>query len=206
MDGILAEIVLLTLTNQQVRALQSLDQIVKSGPSPVESWARGLRLRMTQDWRLLPNPALASRLERVEYFRARRFTAWGTRAEPYLTALNAGEEADWMRFLQIGYEGVEDGLIFSAHALDSERRESAEVFKSIHEVARDPADADLNVRATRCVTPDGPQVLPWGAWAEFSQRHLAMLVGKEDRFFTIIFQTRQALRRANCSWTHTFET
>jgi hypothetical protein len=39
----------------------------------------------------------------------------------------------------------------------------------------------LNHRATRLI--DGrPQVLPWGAWAEFYQRHIAMNVGMADSF------------------------
>ena len=39
----------------------------------------------------------------------------------------------------------------------------------------------LNHRATRLIS-DGPQVLPWGAWAEFYQRHIAMNIGMMDSF------------------------
>ena len=40
----------------------------------------------------------------------------------------------------------------------------------------------LNVPATRSVTQGRVQVLPWGAWAEFFQRHLAAAIAKRDTF------------------------
>jgi tetratricopeptide (TPR) repeat protein len=41
----------------------------------------------------------------------------------------------------------------------------------------------LNAPARRLIGDRGPEVLPWGAWAEFAQRHLAMLVGRADAYY-----------------------
>ena len=42
-----------------------------------------------------------------------------------------------------------------------------------------PADI-VNARAGRLLTGGDPQVLPWGAWAEFGNRHIGMWIGKVD--------------------------
>jgi tetratricopeptide (TPR) repeat protein len=49
-------------------------------------------------------------------------------------------------------------------------------------LGEDETDA-LNARAARGIGPDGLHVLPWGAWAEFAQRHLAMYIDRHDRFY-----------------------
>ena len=183
-DGRLAEAVLLVLTNHQVRALDALDRLQRDDRSdPVVAWARALRLLVTQDWRNTPAPQSASRLEQEAYVRARRATVPGSLAIRELQRVNASPDAAWTRLVENSSMGVEDGWL-GTEALDFEQAEYRDVFRRIHGRAPDAAENDaLNARADRCVGPDGPRVLPWGAWAEFAQRHLAMFIDRHDRFY-----------------------
>jgi hypothetical protein len=66
-DGRLAQAVLLSLANHQARALSSLDRLSEESASDaVKAWTRALRVRMTQDWRLIESPATATPLEKLE--------------------------------------------------------------------------------------------------------------------------------------------
>ena len=53
--------------------MAALDAMTPATPAHA-AWQRALRMRVTQDWRILAAPATASRLEKLEYFRARRYT------------------------------------------------------------------------------------------------------------------------------------
>jgi len=182
-DGRLAHAVLLALANHQARALSSLDSLSEESASDaVKAWTRALRVRMTQDWRLIESPAAATPLEKLEYFRARRL-ANRSLAVGELEQLNVSPGIDWMRIGQAAPIGVEDGWLIT-DALEAERAESAEVFRQIHnrEISTE-SEEPLNERGGRCLQGDSPQVLPWGAWAEFSQRHLAMFTWRLDTYY-----------------------
>lgn len=183
-DGRLADAVLLVLTNFQVRALDALDRLQRDDRSDaVAAWARALRLRVTQDWRIIPAPQSASRLEQEEYVRARRATIAGSRAAVDLQLVNASPEAAWIRLVENSSMGVEDGWL-GTEALAFEQTEYRDVFQRLQgRVLGDDETEALNARAARFVGPDGPRVLPWGAWAEFAQRHLAMFIDRHDRFY-----------------------
>jgi hypothetical protein len=43
--------------------------------------------------------------------------------------------------------------------------------------------AVINARAGRLLSDGDPQVLPWGAWAEFAQRHLGLAISEIDRHY-----------------------
>src|SRR5258706_702360 len=64
-----------------------------------------------------------------------------------------------------------------------ERAAYEDVFMRMHGRAIDenPARA-LNTDATGCVSGGDIQVLPWGAWAEFAQRHISVVIGRYDSF------------------------
>jgi hypothetical protein len=185
-DEALAEATLLTLANEETAARSLLSNIGGANPSTaIAAWQRALQIRLTQDWRLLTNVGQASVLEKSEYLRARREGASGTAAAPDLGRLGIDPttSAHWLRIIQSGYRGVSEGHMFADAALPLELGEAAEVFGQLG-LAGD-VNAHLNDRAGRCMTPAGPQVLPWGAWAEFSQRHLAMLVGNVNRHYVL---------------------
>lgn len=183
-DGRIAEAMLLTLANHQTRALSALDRLQKDVQTDaVAAWARALRLRITQDWRVSQSPGSATLVERQEYFRARRTTASRSLASHELERLNLSPGVESSRIIQASAMSVEDGGVVD-DALELEKAESADVFNRIH---RRPIGSEsgepLNVRAGRCLDGGRPNVLPWGAWAEFSQRHLAMLVWRVDSYY-----------------------
>lgn len=67
-----AELVLLGLVNRQREAIDKLEAIEASTDAPTErAWLRALRLRITGDWRILPESRGATFLERLERLRAR---------------------------------------------------------------------------------------------------------------------------------------
>lgn len=180
-DGELANVILLALANHQARALRELARLgTAAPPEPLNAWIRALHMRITQDWRALPEPAAASRLEKLEFFRARRATVRRQRAMPIVEMLAEPVAADFARIAQDSVVGVEDGNEFITPALDLELEEAARAYQRVN--ARPMPDSlpeALNHRAARLIV-DGPQVLPWGAWAEFYQRHIAMNMGMVD--------------------------
>jgi hypothetical protein len=182
-DAALATATLLVLTGNQVEALDTLETLGDALQEPgVAQWSRGLRMRVDDDWRVLQNPAAASRLEQREYVRARRTTVSTSTGVSTLRTLGVEPDADWIRIVVSSSSGVVDGSLGDA-ALDYERAEYEHVFAAYHgrAIGDDPAPA-LNQPSQRCVSNDGVQVLPWGAWAEFAQRHIAFAVGRRDRF------------------------
>jgi len=185
-DGAIANVVLLALANHQARALAELGSLGSgTPPEPMNAWVRAMHLRITQDWRALPEPAGASRLEKLEYFRARRVTVKRQRPSVQLAMVAEPIAADFMRIGQESYLGVEDSHTFVGDGLEMELKEARAVYRRMHGRAMpEPLHDALNHRATRLIS-DGPQVLPWGAWAEFYQRHIAMNVGRMDNFLRL---------------------
>ena len=182
-DARLAEATLFILTDRQKRALAILDSL-NSGKADtaVTAWTRALRMRITDDWRLLADPAHATRLEQREYFRARRATIKVSRGTADLEKMGFTPDADWVRIINSYSVGVEDGGLIRV-ALDMERTEYEDVFMRMHgrSIDETPAKA-LNTPASRCVSAGAVHVLSWGAWAEFAQRHISMVISRYDSF------------------------
>jgi hypothetical protein len=150
------------------------------------AWRSALRLRITQDWRALAAPLEVSRLEKLEYLRARRAAVAETSPlfELERLRIDRDDSADWTRILQAASAqmGVEDGrMVTEGLGLALESREFMEVFARHHRQPDMTSLDALNARATRAITNREVRVLPWGAWAEFAQRHLAMLTVNTDR-------------------------
>jgi tetratricopeptide (TPR) repeat protein len=187
LDGRLAEAVRLTLSGQQTLALAVLRSLgAGTDPESVRSWRSALHLRITEDWRELKAPWGASRLEQQEYLRARRATVPATSSLLELERLKIDPEdsADWIRILQNATRdmAVEEGrLVTEGLGLAVETREFMEVFGRLHRQSTMASVDALNARASRCVVNRQVNILPWGAWAEQAQRHLAMLGVNTDR-------------------------
>jgi hypothetical protein len=192
-DGAIALVTLDVLTRHQVRALDQLARLGARAPSAsLEAWRRALQVRVTQDWRAITLSPSTTVLEESEYLRARRQTVLRQRGIVEAETLQVGR-ADALRIVGADGISVEDGHIIAQEGLDREREEAAQVFQLMHDRAlfEDAAHmriggdvvTRLNARAARAMGKDGPDVLPWGAWAEFSQRHIAMLIGTIDRFY-----------------------
>lgn len=186
LDGQLGRVAFLALANRTTTAMTALDAI---GDRPADArlmaWKRALRMRLTHDWRLSTLPAGAVRVEKLEYFRARRKTLANIRAGQELTGLAEPVAIDFARIVQSSRHGVEDSNTFVEPAIAGELGELFEVYRLMH--GRDlpetlPA-AIVNVRAGRLMTGGAATVLPWGAWAEFFQRHAGMCAGEiDDRY------------------------
>jgi hypothetical protein len=186
-DGSVADAARLALSNEETRTIELLDRLEpQTGMRSARPWLSALRVRVTQDWRLMRTPGSGTLLEKSEYLRARRDTACCTRVEPDLAALGIDptQSAHWLRIIQNGYRGVEEGALFMDAALSLEKSEASQVLSLLRGASADASDQDLNARSSRCIALAGPVVLPWGAWAEFFQRHLAMLVGTVNRQYT----------------------
>jgi tetratricopeptide (TPR) repeat protein len=196
LDGRIAEAVFLTLANHQAKAMTAIEQIEQSEDAVAAlPWTRALRLRMTQDWVLLAEPSTATLLEKFEYLRARRSAARGARSvgDFNLLDVDPSTSADWIRILQANGYGVEEGSFFSRDlGLQLEQQEAIDVFNTFPKNPTDLKAPNLNARASRCITDGKPQIISWGAWAEFSQRHLAMLVGTIDTYWRLRFGDSKA--------------
>ena len=182
-DARLAEATLLALTDRQTRAMAILDRLdADKSAETISAWTRALRMRMTDDWRLVTDPARATRLEQREYFRARRATIRLSVGTVALQQLGIAPDAEWVRIINSYSVGVNDGWLIT-EALDLERAEYEDVFMRMHGHAIDenPMKA-LNTPASRCVSFGAVHVVPWGAWAEFEQRHLSLVISRYDSF------------------------
>jgi hypothetical protein len=180
-DGQLATAALLALTDRQKTAIAIIDAVSASTPAAA-AWRRALRMRVTQDWKTLSEPAAATRLEKLEYFRARRATLRRTRAGHDLDDLREPIAVDFGRMAINRSFGVEDGNDFIEDGLAREIDELSYVYRRMHQRELPkalPADI-VNVRAGRLLTKGEPQVIPWGAWAESGSRHIGMWIGKVD--------------------------
>jgi hypothetical protein len=183
-DGQLAEAALLALTHRQTTSASILDGIETDAPE-VLAWQRALRMRLNQNWKLLVEPVTATRLEKLEYFRARRMALRGTRAGQDLTDLKERVAPDFARVAALRSLSVEDGNDFVEDGIEGEIAEAAHVYQQMHGRRLNdslPAD-DINARAGRLLSAGDPQVLPWGAWAEFANRHIGMWAMHADNHY-----------------------
>ena len=182
-DGALANVILLSLANHQARALAELGKLgIGTPPEPLNAWIRALHIRITQDWRALPQPAATSRLEKLEYFRARRATVRRERAMPVLEQLAEPVAVDFARIAQDSGVNVEDSHELITPALELELEEAARAYQRLNgRPMPELLPEALNHRAPRLINAE-PRVLPWGAWAEFYQRHIAMNMSMVDSF------------------------
>jgi tetratricopeptide (TPR) repeat protein len=184
-DGQLASVAFYALANRTATGLRLLDGMTDgAGDRPLSSWKRALRLRLTHDWRTAPEPMRGHRIEKLEHFRARRKTLRTLRAGQDLSALNEPGAADFTRIIQTFPYTVEDGHQYVSDALGGELLELAEVYRAMHRrelPPRLPAEI-INARPVRLMQHTQPMVLPWGAWAEFFQRHIGMYVAAIDDF------------------------
>ena len=183
-DGAIAEAALLTLDNHQRGAESAIERLNASSDPTVRTWAGVLRLRLTQDWTAVPLSAGRPLLERQEVFRARRATGVDS-GRGDLERLGVTEPtAEWMRLMQAYKAGVADRWVTMSDPYRAELDEAAAVSTALNGRPLDRNFAkDLNARAVRCVTRSQVQILPWGAWAEFFNRHWANQIVGLQRFY-----------------------
>ena len=182
-DGQFARVAFLALSNRAASGLRALDQVDDRPADPRHmAWKRALRLRLTDDWRITPVPAKALRIEKLEYFRARRKALNSVRAGEELSQMAEPVAIDFARIVQSFRHGVEDGTDIVEPSLGGELLELSEVYRLVERRDLDPTlpDAIVNARPGRLMSGGTPRVIPWGAWAQFFQRHAGMYVGQID--------------------------
>lgn len=183
-DGQLASAALLALTDRQKTAIAALDEFTPATPEAA-AWQRALRMRVTQDWKMLDEPATATRLEKLEYFRARRATV-RVLASQDLEDIGEPIVADFGRIAANRPSlTVQDGNNFIDDGLASEIGELAYVYRQMHqrELPEELPAEIVNARAGRLLADGDPKVIPWGAWAEFGNRHIGMWAVKIDNHY-----------------------
>ena len=194
-EGRVAEAMLTALYNDETGALKQIDAIPDSDDIAV--WKRVLRMRVTGDYRILGESDSHTLLEQLEWFRA---DARSISADHAWHALRLRDDwrplADWYRIINLhhwplDYNGASVGLrqVALHAAIRTEFRECALAYED--ETGTKLTEANtveaLNTEPTRCVTlrKDGAvqiQVLGWGLWAEFLQRHLCHTI-ESDFYF-----------------------
>lgn len=194
LEGKLARATLLALTMRQASALSAIAAIEKTDSDPTaKAWCRVLRMRVTGDWRALSSPGAATKLEKLEYFRARRF-ALGSRAGADLDLLHDTDTTRYARIVVGARWGVEDGEDFVEPAAAIELGEAAAVFRSVNRSEPGDPIEMLNARAGRLMSSGTVRVIGWGGWAEFFQRHLCSALLELD----VLYRSMEGLPdRAN---------
>lgn len=185
-DGMLAEATLAALANRQAELLTRLNSLVKADPSPsTNAWRRALQVRVTKDWRIVPDVGSATLLEQREVLRAAQLSVGDARSLPLLDLVNEPEDpADFARVLFHESPSVETGNRFAQTSLDTELRDAIQTRNDFPKPI-DAANSAAVVRALNVEPSSGPAafdadssfwVIDWGTWAASSQRHIAAAI------------------------------
>jgi hypothetical protein len=175
----------LALAGRQVDALASLDGVIAAArTTPAErAWVRALRLRVTEDWRLVQAREKPSLLERLQLYRARRASLGGLIALDMFAGRRIEPVADWAWIALDGSVTVQEGNMFATAAFPMTLAELGRVL--LHEEGPDVSPAAVAARihpappSTAVVWDErGPaaQVLDAGVWSAFYARHLVHAV------------------------------
>ena len=174
--GEVAETLLLTLVNNQSGALQTIARWETSHPE-LQAWARALRTRNTHDYRILADVKNLSVLEKVELFRARCQSGDPDTAWQKLDKNERIRGTDYLRIAQAYPFSVETGHGILDASLPLEFQELREVFSLAHskELSKEKVVETLNVVPEQTIligSEPKVQIIGWGQWANFAQRHL----------------------------------
>ena len=183
--GRVARAVLLVLTGRERDAEPWIAAIADP------AWRRILRMRLTDDWRLLDTPERATRFEKLEWFRAlARTLDTSTAMERYHEAFppfpDDELDPDWYRIAVEQFEGPSDGYYFRGDLLEEELVEIENVRTRYGDTAR-ALDLALDDPPRGLYGPEGtlPRVVGWNYWAGFYQRHLCDHLVKADTYYRI---------------------
>ena len=186
-NGQITEVMLLTLMNNQVSALDKLNSI-KEGDSAVMKWRRALQAFNTSDYRPLAEIKNLSEIERIARFQA--FSKSTENATKAWENLSDKEKAasDFIRIANGVNHSVENGHELLAVSIPAELKEVAIVYEMSHgqRLHREQLASALNATPERClsVANNGVQVrvIGWGQWAMFFQRHLGHAINENFSF------------------------
>jgi tetratricopeptide (TPR) repeat protein len=181
-DGKVADAAMLCLLNNRADS-QTLLLGLPDAEAGVSEWRRALGIRNTGDYRSYqaPGTAKATLFERFERFRARLGELEEKEAFTEVAALSDEQRRlpDWGRIATCGTYGVGVGNALLASTLPTEMAEIGSTYELVwnKKATSETLVTDLNAQPTHCVTLDANgtahvNVIGWGLWAGFFQRHL----------------------------------
>jgi tetratricopeptide (TPR) repeat protein len=181
---------MLALLNNSADSQALLHDFQDAAPGAAE-WRRALRIRNTRDFRTYEAPEAPCLLERFERFRAMLVERGEGPAWKEVASLDDNQRRlpDWGRMASSEYFGVGVGHALLDSTLTAELAEIGSTYELVwgRKATRDSLVAALNVRPEHCVTLDGNgtphvDVIGWGHWAAFLQRHLCNAVASDFYF------------------------
>ncbi len=179
--GRLAQLILLIYGRHPAAALEPLNALAAKR-NAAGRWAQALKLNLTRDWR--DAEPTGSIVERIAYFRAVLSSSKGQASAALVESMEAQDESissatDWHRIFLQDPPTRKFVIASLDRALAMEAAEMQAVWHQIHHNAlvADKVNEALNVEPgysiNRGVTGQPEvQVIDWGTWAAFTQRHL----------------------------------
>ena len=183
----LAELVLLARSGRQKDALARFAALEAAEPSKaLAPWLRALKLRVTTDWRLIPNTARGlSLIEQLEAFRGLARALDDLAAIEFLSGIDPARTADWTRILLHAREfSVQGGNMFAGSAVALELSEVTEHFELPEGTEPELVARKLNQIPAGWSAED-PWVIDSGLWARFFQRHLMNALDKQQHHLRV---------------------
>ncbi|HWB59199.1 MAG TPA: hypothetical protein VG733_06895, partial [Chthoniobacteraceae bacterium] len=172
-NGKLASMVLLALAGREVESLEELKPLEAAQPA----WANALKMRNTGDWRITAQPASASLLEQLAWFRAATAAAGVDFAHVKFPKSAEDDRPDWGHLAGAESYSVENGHEYIKNLLVLEVAEISATWRTLSGTPME--EADLVKRLNVSPLPELPlketsdfEVLGWPEWAAYYQRHV----------------------------------
>jgi hypothetical protein len=189
-DGKVAEAAMLALLNNRADSQTLLLGLPDNEPG-VSEWRRALGIRNTGDYRSYEAPGTPSLFERFERFRAILEERGEKPAFAEVAKLSDEEQRlpDWGRIASSRFFGVGVGNALLNSTLTAELAEVGSTYELVwnRKATTETLIGDLNAQPTHCVTLDENgtvhvNVIGWGLWAGFFQRHLCHAISTDFAF------------------------
>jgi tetratricopeptide (TPR) repeat protein len=178
-SGQIAEATLASLvfrSRDAVRRLDAWDARPKPSRAAV-AWSRTLRMRNTEDWRLLSDPDRATLLERLDYLHWTNLKAGQGYALGFLDRIELEPIPDWANRM-MGSPSIEAGHRFSrmglalalqdARAMPLALGDGQDLASWAPALNEEPASGPVRAQGGRAIV----QVLDSGTWAAYAQRQV----------------------------------
>jgi tetratricopeptide (TPR) repeat protein len=195
---VLADAVHLTLVGRQTDALERLRALGAIGDDlDLQAWDRALRIRITEDWRLLESPRRATLFEQLAWFRALTSRLGEEAAlNRYDSLQEPIDVVDWGRMLLEPADGagVEGGNRFGEPTLLTELDDIGQVWRDFF-----PGELTSTAEIVNALNEEprqgpaganGIRVIDWGLWAATTQRHLLMEINALDTHLQNVLAVR----------------
>jgi tetratricopeptide (TPR) repeat protein len=186
-NGQIANVMLLTLMNDETAALKGIDGIMTNDTALI-GWTRALRAVNTGDYRQLDKLDGLTEIECIAWFHALRQSANSDIAWSKLSETQK-RIPDFVRIASEGNYSVGLGHELLALSLPLEFDEIANVFELSHDkkLTQKELVPVLNQMPDRCFSAGvdgkiGVHVIGWGLWAAFFQRQLCHAVQHNFNF------------------------